>query len=203
MIFLAAILGGLFNRIRGGWLLKRYHDLTNSLAFGFFAGVVLGSWEAGVMAALGMGLGASLGWGRYIGALGGWETRPLEEVAPIDWAIRGWRPKLEGGIYRPSWKLYTWGASGLALRGALWGAALVLPVLFCAVANEYHLAKLSIFTWILWAGVTMPVAYMVGKVTAKLSAPYGDPNWRGKMWELGEVFYGLALWGGWYHWFGA
>ena len=81
---LVTLAGAVMNRIRGGWLLARYHDLSNALAFGLVAGLAFTSWGAGAMGMLGMGLGASLGWGRYIGALGGWETRPLEEVAPID-----------------------------------------------------------------------------------------------------------------------
>jgi len=34
-ITMSCVLGAIFNRFRGGWLLRRYHDLTNALATAF------------------------------------------------------------------------------------------------------------------------------------------------------------------------
>lgn len=202
MLALAALLGCFFNRLRGGGFILRYNDLVNALAFGAFSGLCLGSLATAAMGALAMALGAGIEWKRYVSALGGWETRPLSQVAPIDWMLRGWKPIMEGGVYRPSWKLTAWGAGGLGLRGMLWGTALTLPAFHAAVAGEHHLAISSLFMEILWAGISMPLAYILAKAATQPMRHRNNPQWRVKMVNWGEMLYGLALWAGWFNWLG-
>lgn len=230
MVILAALFGALMNRIRGGQVFPRptglasrmrglpfvwsflhtstgtprARDFVNAMAFGGFVWIVLKHWESGAFAALAMALGSSLGWGRYIGALGGWENRRLEEVVPIDWLISGWKPESKPipnktiFTHEPKWKLQLWGLSGLCLRGMLWGAALTLPIIHYIVVFQQQDVDFNIFIFPLYAGVTMPLAYTLALVTAIVMK---RPDWQGKTTEYGEIYYGLALWGGWYYLF--
>lgn len=139
-LFIAA-LGGLVNRIRGGlWgSFLPDADMINAVVFGLAIALVPSAeymgmvdevphydfinpdWTAGFYAALAMFAGAVIGWGKYIGALGGWEFTNLVEWPPIDKFITRYqsKPKL-------------WGFLGLTLRGGVWGflITLVLHSLF-------------------------------------------------------------------------
>lgn len=110
----ASIAGALMNRVRGGWLLPSGHKTANTLAFTALVGLLTFDLWQTAFAAAGMALGQAPGWGRYIGALGGWEKFRLEEVAAIDWLIQWAKPRMR-----------LWGFCGLTLRGALWGLCLV------------------------------------------------------------------------------
>lgn len=170
MEYIAAFtLGAFFNRIRGGLWEKyvKYGKIINVLAFGAFIFFFTTSYSqvAVLYAFLMMYAGQSLGWGDYIGALGGWRTQNLSEVDIIDEHLENYldRPKL-------------WGFLGLTVRGLLWGLCLGLA--------------LSSF-WPVVAGLLMGAIYYlaieVERVLGKSKAP--DDGW-----ELGEYLFGGVLW---------
>ena len=181
VILASAAAGALWNRIRGDGITGgRY---ANAVAFGTLVGI--GSTPlTGALAAVAMAVGQAPGWGRYIGALGGWEERPLFEWAPVDALIKGLKPG--HAWFLPSQRaanilrLRAWGATGLALRGLFWGGLI-------------GLATLSI--WPALAGLAMPLCYAAAMVAARLYVPYGDNRWQGLSWEWGEYAFGAVLWG--------
>lgn len=116
--FLFSLAGGLSNRVRGGAILHHGgNDSFNSILFGLLFGILVGSVPQGLLAALCMHLGASFGWGVYIGAVGGWEKNELKEVNFIDFIIRPFRKNMK-----------LWGFLGLSLRGLLWGLFLAVSL---------------------------------------------------------------------------
>ena len=118
------------NRVRGGFIENFPMRRTmNALIFGMSVVAFTQSWW-GLLGVLGMFVGQSLGWGRYIGALGGWEKYKLEEVKFIDFLIKPLAPlsKHRGhGVYKHSPKaaLMRWGFAGLSLRGFVWSLAIL------------------------------------------------------------------------------
>ena len=161
-----AVAGAFMNRVRGGmWDLPAGRYL-NAQAFGLAVWAASGNSLTGALAMFGMVVGQAPGWGRYIGALGGWEEEELDEWWPADVLIRDMRdePKL-------------WGFTGLVLRGFFWGACLGLPLLSW---------------WPVLAGMAMPFCYAGAFAVCRwlvTSNPDGDG------WELGEVLFGALLWG--------
>ena len=144
MVLFIAILGAIVNRIRGGWILSNGNRSFNAITFGGVFGSLTQDLWCGVLMAIAMFAGMSLGWGRYIGALGGWETCKLEEVEVIDWFIQ----KL-----KPFPKL--WGFFGLTLRGIVAGSLIAL------VMQSFMP---------LIGGATMGIAYLI---TLKISGRKG------------------------------
>lgn len=118
LYILSFVLGAFSNRVRGGWIFRQYNRTYNALLFGIVLGLISGDILTGLLFAVAMFTGQSLGWGRYIGALGGWETNRLEEVFFIDALISSFKDKMR-----------LWGFMGLTLRGILWGSCLALPVM--------------------------------------------------------------------------
>ena len=89
---LAGACGAFMNRVRGGFIENFPMRRTmNALIFGMSVVAFTQSWW-GLLGVLGMFVGQSLGWGRYIGALGGWEKYKLEEVKFIDFLIKPLAP---------------------------------------------------------------------------------------------------------------
>jgi hypothetical protein len=131
-LLLTAILGAIFNRLRGSGI--RGGRWINVIAFGFLCGWLY-TPIIGVFAALGMAIGQSLGWGRYIGALGGWEQQELKEVWFIDAVISPLKHNMR-----------LWGFVGLMLRGMFWGACIGISIGS---------------VWPMLAGATMPLCYLL------------------------------------------
>lgn len=80
MIIISTILGALFNRIRGGLLniiffpktdklSATFGKLLNALVFGAICAYILHNWLVLPAAALGMFIGASFAWGKFIGGV--------------------------------------------------------------------------------------------------------------------------------------
>lgn len=171
MILIFLILGAFFNRIRGGWLFTSNGGAVNVLAFGLTVGIILQSVMAGVAAAAGMWIGQAPGWGRYIGALGGWEDKELTEFLPVDAMIE--------------WAKYSkrlWGYLGLSLRGAVWGIAVGVAVAF----------------WIPSAGILAPFVGLLMApcylATIEAARWLKVKNPAGTGWEWGEYLFGAVFW---------
>jgi len=161
-LVLIGVSGGLWNRIRGAGISGG--KIANAAAFGIMAAAAAGP-GTGAVASVFMALGQAPGWGRYIGAMGGWETKELEEWYAIDWIIRPLR----------AWPR-VWGGAGLALRGAFWG---------------WMLGFVLGTPWPILAGLMMPVFYGIG-LLASHALRMDNPDGAG--WELGEYLFGSALW---------
>jgi hypothetical protein len=93
-VILISILGAFINRCRGGLLnhlhpaMKRVCKYGNAVVFGIVAGLLIGSWYAGVLASLGMFIGSAFGWGKYIGGIINKTFDPDEvEIRWIDWLV--------------------------------------------------------------------------------------------------------------------
>lgn len=194
---LAAIFGGLFNRIRGGGFGKFRQSLkdlvpswltwlfdgkyVNAMAFGLFIGFLAGDWKLGLFSLAAMFIGQAPGWGEYIGAAGGW--RKGIHFLPVGTQLSDY--KIDSDLY----KLYkpldewdpidfiikpllkypvAWGVVGLTLRGALWGACLSI-----ALQSAIPLA----------ASLLMGVVYFS---LTRYSRKWG--------WEYSEIVFGIILW---------
>lgn len=186
-IIVLSIIGAIVNRFRGGGLLNIKYRTLPFLAVFLTCALYVNLQThpenmqeaiiATVLATIAMWAGEAAGWGRYIGALGGWERKPLMEFAPVDFVIRPIRPWL----VRPQFvstqqiiQLRLWGFCGLTLRGAYWGALLGVVMLNpCMVV----------------AGATMGVCYAVCIWFAKKLT-----NDKGKGWEYAEFVFGGVLW---------
>lgn len=176
-----ALLGGIMNRIRGGMFEVPFNGPLNAGVFGAAAGFAAQDWVLGLLAAVAMFVGQAPGWGRYIGAMGGWETQELKEFFLVDWLIKPIKAKYDefkhtymAGIaqgYKEAW-----GAWGLALRGLFWGGLIALAI-------QDPLPAI--------AGFSMPAWYAAGFTGAK--AAKAD-NWQGTGWEIGEWLFGAVLW---------
>ena len=208
IFIMAAFWGGLMNRFRGGLMLceattpkmiwRAFHrhigenviipknrDWVNAVVFGLMVLMVTHHSFTAIYAVLGMLAGSSYGWGRYIGAIGGWEQGPLEEDELVDLFIGWLKPNSHEGIdeagnlvtiYSSQNKLFWWGMVGLSLRGVHW-AWFLIPIAGW---------------WVLLVGAQMGVAYYL---MLKLARNLNRTNWKGDGWEWGEICYGALLWG--------
>lgn len=188
-LLLSGALGALWNRIRGGFIEEMPNRRTlNALMFGLLAFALSGDPYLILAGFVGMFAGQSLGWGRYIGALGGWERKELKEVDFIDNLIKDFKPevttKLPDGslLHLPYSELVRWGFLGLALRGFVWSLAIGLAF---ALAG-YPEALLGALV-----GLAMPICY---KIPQEILEHLGKKD--KLMWEYGEVVFGFILWAG-------
>lgn len=118
------ILGAFVNRCRGG-LLNKYHQYAkrickygNAVVFGVVAGLLIGSWYAGILATLGMFIGSAFGWGKYIGGIINKTFDPDEvEVRWIDWLVM---QKTDYAQLRS--------VVALSLRGLIWTSCIAVSV---------------------------------------------------------------------------
>lgn len=172
MFILAAILGAVFNRLRGGTPLFIKNlvgfDIPmvrtlNAVAFGVFLAVTQQSPWFFISGTLAMYVGQSLGWGSYIGAMIDRRITNPNEVVVIDLII--------DPLFNKPW---LWGFAGLTLRGLFWGAVVTLATLSA---------------WPLLAGALMGVAYAVAIEGASLLGRNREKGWSG-----GEYIFGAILW---------
>lgn len=141
------------------WIVNRFldGDTINAVAFGLsvalvpsavYKGLIDGvphyrfenpDWVLALFAAIAMFAGAAPGWGKYIGALGGWEKDNLVEWPPIDKLIEKYkdRPKL-------------WGFLGLTLRGFVWGFLIGL-----ALTSFWPMVGGALMGCVYWVGLKL------------------------------------------------
>ncbi len=170
------IIGMIMNAIRGAqwkaFVPEKYHwinsDLINSTIYMATVYYLTNDIYTSMASFVAMWLGAMMGWGDYIGALGSWRKDDLQENKYID-------PLIKWLLKYPRW----WGFAGLTLRGAIWGLCLAIPFGFAGLPFIYM-------------GATMGLCYFAAIEYAKSRIPEG--NWAGMGWGLGEIFYGYALW---------
>lgn len=177
------LIGGISNAVRGGqwkeWLSPPEDSVwrkipSDAINATIYAITVLATTANPILAAMcfaAMWIGAAKGWGDYIGALGGWRVDSLKEVRWIDAIIKPLitKPKL-------------WGWAGLSIRGVFWGACLAAPFAY------YGLPRVDFII----LGATMPLCYWLAIQWALHRA---RSNWQSAGWGLGEIFFGIVLWG--------
>lgn len=189
-IFLIALAGALFNRIRGGALDGLVAAADNALvsavlngktinivAFQVIFGLATGSIWTGIFLAAAMAAGQAPGWGTYVGALGGykggWRTGRADDP---DGALSEWSP-IDGLIADYIDEPQIWGWLGLTLRGAFWGFLLALPL---------H------SVWPLMAGTLMGGVYFMVTSVQQVITGKTDPG----DWGPCEIAFGAVLWTG-------
>jgi len=143
----AAIFGALINRLRGGGVFKEDNPsfgtqkrrLVYASAMALFYGCQAGSdaYQMGVVFVVAF-VTLLNGWGRPIGALGGWENKPLMEFLPLDFitdktlgALRLMPVHVrEGDIFRhtSTFRLRLWGFVWLTYWGLCTGGLLSLVI---------------------------------------------------------------------------
>lgn len=199
---LSLSLGAVCNRIRGGlWEnhLPFSGKLFNVIVFSLFVLALqvqqVGTTGEGIphyhlsflaflsaaLAGIAMWLGQAPGWGRYIGALGGWENKKPEEVFLIDFILHLLRLTPDFSAinqhtvtYHNPKQLRLWGFCGMTLRGFYWGALL-------------SLATFSVYPVLV--SCLMGVVYLACIEVARATKGTG-----GKGWEWAEYVFGALLW---------
>lgn len=162
-VILATVAGGVANRFRGGGVFSLPGETpTNTrsqvrrLIYLFaLGGIVMlhgGTlWQA-ALGALAVFLMLLTGWGRPIGAVGGWETQPLEEFGPLDWLANLITKALKGD---PAEHKRTWGFVWLSCYGIFTGFLLALTTgaLFSILTfGAMGAAYWSVFQFYKWRG---------------------------------------------------
>jgi hypothetical protein len=199
---IAAILGSIFNRFRGGGLqqlawdfgigsprpeegfAKTLSKILNDIAFAAFF-----SWYLGLniniqgficFGALyaAMAGGRSIGWGTYIDDIINKEVSNRPEVAIIDFLVlRGSNfPRLRNTI-------------ALGLRGVIWATSLLVGFIICAFAGADVMQ--SIF-YLPAFGFLMGICYLI---PIEICGYFNIKTGRGYGWTVGEVVFGAVLWG--------
>jgi hypothetical protein len=162
-VIFATVVGGIANRFRGGGVFSLPGETptnTRSQVRRIIYLVALGDivmmnggtlWQA-VMSALVVFLMLLTGWGRPIGAVGGWEDKPLEEFKPLDWLASTITKAIAG---KPEEHKQIWGFVWLSYYGILTGFLLslttgnILSILtFGAMGAVYW----SVFQFYKWRG---------------------------------------------------
>ena len=213
MLPLQMLCGAAANRIRGGWFdgataqeggaFLAYGKAINVFLFAAMVWACTGSVLLAVMCGVGMYGGQSFGWGRYVGALGGWEDKELREVAAIDVLIRWMRPKAQPMFvanpneeqryhYDNAGWLMAWGFAGLCLRGAVWGLCLAVPMMIYGLTQGQN--NLAPALTVIAVGASMGLVYATAIHTYKNHPLAINP--RGLGWQAGELYFGAILWGG-------
>ena len=193
MIFLAAIIGAITNRIRGGaltnllWRLrlvrngdesfikpfsKNLNDFIFAAIFSFILDIDLDWHGAWCFASLftGMRLGRSFGWGVYIDDMVNKKVSQRSEIFFIDYLFLR---RIDHPLLR--------NAAALSTRGLMWTLSLAISFYpFCENA-----------LWIILIGLFMSPCYLLAMDICE----FFDSSKRGSGWALGEVIWGFALWG--------
>lgn len=178
------LLGSPMNAIRGGqiiwkngpsWLPRRDripNDPVNAGVFALVTWMLSGNLLLAVAAFCFMWLGASFGWGAYIGAIRG-DSKPEKEVSFIDKIITPLEslPRL-------------WGVAGLTLRGMLWGACIAVPffMLYPPAALGFVLCGSLmgvVYAWVIYGVQLVSEDHKI----------YGVSSW-----AISEWLFGAVLW---------
>jgi len=204
--------GAFFNRTRGGWLkdgsngegtaILKHGKAINAVAFALIAWMCTDSFVIGFLSGAGMFAGQSLGWGRYIGALGGWEDEELREVGFIDAVIAWLRPtgtpmfvanpgEPQRYRYADIRRLMAWGFAGLTLRGLVWAVCLALPISAYMIYNGQN--PTGAVAAVLFVGACMGLVYGSAIHTYKYHPLAQNP--RGLGWQGGEFYFGALIYG--------
>jgi len=208
MIYLIALLGALMNRIRGGMLSGSYiaQCIGSTNIFLVLTAISLLACGRGILLTMviliGVFFGEMLGWGRYIGALGGWEKKPPNEVKFIDEMLDdfGLTPKYKNlnqhaVKYEDIKALKLWGFVGLSIRGAFWGLCITTSIIFMLLITHIFGFNMHI-PWTLFIlpttfGCLMGVCYYATIMFSKRFL--ADAR---KGWPLGEYVFGGLLFAG-------
>lgn len=175
----ATLIGAIANRFRGGGIIyappeigtqKRrvvYALAGGLLVAGSFGWTEEALWR-GAIAALILFLVHLTGWGRPIGAAGGWEDKPLDEFDPYD-DLATWFTNLVGG------GMQTWGVTWLTIWGLVAGFFLV----FCT-SSMWPLLGFGCMGLVYWATFKVFKAWK------------GDPS---AGWPTAELVFGAISFG--------
>lgn len=168
MTLLLAFLGAYANRVRGGFLGDLgWHKLVWPITFTL---VALGTGiapEKAFLAGILLWVGTSFRWGRYIGALGGWEKEELRGVGAIDVLISPAKSNMR-----------LWGFLGTTLRGALLG---VFPAVALGAPH------------VVLAGATMGLCYLAAIELCRKEAANPNLGWPIGEWIYGFVFFYIVF----------
>lgn len=156
LALLAATIGAVANRLRGGGVVlfpgettvpdhKRTQVRRMVYLFALGSIAMLGGtalWQA-ALGALAVFLMLLTGWGRPIGAVGGWETNPLEEFGPFDWLatkVAGNRKRLWGFVWLSCWGLVAGGLLALTLGS-------VFPIISFGLIGATYWSVFQVYLW--------------------------------------------------------
>lgn len=197
---LVALLGAFWNRARGGifsvifnlegedvgkydWI-GRY---GNALLFGGLYYYVTSAWLAGLAGFGGMMLGASFGWGKYVGGIvQGFYDQNEEEIKWID--------NLVMSVYNYPTRR---SIAALSLRGLIWSFSIVAVLYGFDIAHYYIQGDFTYLDlsllYFVPVGLTMGIVYYLASRVGRL---FGEDA-KGQ-WKLGEYAFGFVLWGAFY-----
>jgi len=143
---------------------KRIGKYGNGVVFGVVCGVLLSSWLAGIVGAIGMTVGAAFGWGKYFGGIANKTFDVNEkEVAWIDWLVM-----------RSNNNAVLRSVAAMTLRGLMWTFFIAVPLAFFSLnalwilpvglllGATYYLFKFdfSIAEWV-WGAVLWGATYLI------------------------------------------
>lgn len=193
--FLFAIFGAVWNRARGGlinklalnketwrpeWtaykhadalpekyepLGKRIGKYGNSIAFGAVTGFILNSWLIGVAAIIGMFIGSSFGWGKYVGGI-------IDDKFDINEEEIKWIDKL---VMNKEDNARVRSIIAMSLRGVIWTTSIALALVFWSTA----------WIWLIPVGLLMGPIYWLGFVVIENDLMLPE-------WVWGFVLWGAA-----------
>jgi uncharacterized membrane protein len=169
LVAIAALLGAIFNRIRGQGFddpfLKAIHQLLQPIIFGLIVYIAFQDMTRALLAPLVMYMGQRPGWGAYITAIltGVDIHRPQEPWIDKMWK---WLEKDD--------TITLWGICTLSTRGFYWGALLAL---------------VTWNPWTLLGGTLMGLTYFATDRMIKHLSIKTDN------WAVCEFVFGAVLWG--------
>lgn len=168
------IIGAISNAIRGGQLPIKGGRYINAALFGLVVIFVTMNPWLGLACVPAMYLGSKPGFGKYPGAVGGWETKNLTGQIYIDALIAHL-------VDRP----VLWGLAGLLIRGMFWGICVAIPF---ACFGYYETA-----VWLIALSATLPLTVGASCHWAKRFEKY-TTAWGSIAWSANELIYGAILW---------
>lgn len=166
--FLAAIVGAVANRIRGGWLGISGGDWIFGGVYGLFVGLLGVNWLVALLAGLLMTVAGMPKWGVILGAIGGYKGNWFEGTykAP-SWIMLLTKPLQMGKQCHA--QLRRWGVAAGLLRGC------------------YYILPMSLIYWPL--GLLAPFGFV-----AMYWLGISIDQMRGRQgWEIGELLFGAFI----------
>jgi len=198
----AAIIGCVFNRIRGGGLTdlawkmnwahegdetfwKSFSKIINDVVFGLVFTFALNGYTFShfsfttffILYGM-MFLGRAPGWGSYIGGMIDKEVKGEKEIEQIDEIILN---KTNYPVLRNT--------IALSLRGAMWSVSLMVGFALVAALGKAVLP--SSFVYLGFVGLLMGPVYLTAIEVSDRLLNKG----RGAGWQNGELMFGFVLWG--------